>query len=96
MAKLRDKTPHFASDAPSRNKVFVLLLSVCVLQSCRLYLVGTKQDLVANSKSARKVDHADLQSYADGQSVLFSCMFCLALMHLVLKRSAWAVSPGYD
>ncbi|RXM93885.1 Ras-related protein Rab-24 [Acipenser ruthenus] len=32
---------------------------------CRIYLCGTKSDLVGNDRSTRKVDYHDVQDYAD-------------------------------
>ncbi|MBN3320637.1 RAB24 protein, partial [Atractosteus spatula] len=37
-------------------------------EQCRIYLCGTKSDLIEGNRSLRKVDYHDTQDYADGKS----------------------------
>jgi len=50
------------------NQEFLL---VCVvLQHCKIYLCGTKSDLIIGDKSLRQIDYHDAQDFAEGnQSV---------------------------
>ncbi len=51
-----------------------LFLFYYYLQHCKIYLCGTKSDLIEADRSVRQVDYHDVQDFADGKHV-FSC-FC--------------------
>ncbi|MGH0155895.1 UNVERIFIED_CONTAM: hypothetical protein FKN15_030107 [Acipenser sinensis] len=53
------------SSSFQRVQFWVKELQSCE-ELCRIYLCGTKSDLVGNDRSTRKVDYHDVQDYADG------------------------------
>lgn len=52
------------SSSFQRVQFWVKELQSCE-ELCRIYLCGTKSDLVGNDRSTRKVDYHDVQDYAD-------------------------------
>ncbi|XP_041078924.1 ras-related protein Rab-24-like [Polyodon spathula] len=52
------------SSSFQRVQFWVKELQSCE-EHCRIYLCGTKSDLVGNDRSSRKVDYHDVQDYAD-------------------------------
>lgn len=59
------------------------LLPLCLLQGCRIYLCGTKSDLLEEDRRKRGVDFHDVQDYADG-----TAGHCMGL------RCSWLGSAG--
>lgn len=49
-------------------------------QHCKIYLCGTKSDLIEADRSVRQVDFHDVQDFADGKHE-FSC-FCFSMQLL--------------
>lgn len=48
----------------------VCLCTLCVLQHCKIYLCGTKNDLVEADRSLRQIDFHDAQDFAEGNHSL--------------------------
>lgn len=46
----------------------VFYSGVCrALQHCKIYLCGTKSDLIQEDRSLRKIDYHDAQDFAEGE-----------------------------
>lgn len=43
------------------------ILVCCALQHCKIYLCGTKSDLIQEDRSLRKIDYHDAQDFAEGE-----------------------------
>lgn len=41
-------------------------MSVSCIQHCKIYLCGTKNDLVEADRSVRQIDYHDAQDFAEG------------------------------
>lgn len=55
-------------------KLFHCTFIVFVLQQCKIYLCGTKNDLISADRSLRQIDYHDAQDFAEGNYSL-----CLSL-----------------
>lgn len=59
-------------------KIYVENFCLCVcLQHCKIYLCGTKNDLIQGDRSLRRIDYHDVQDFAEG-------IYSLAVRNLVL------------
>ena len=48
--------------------VFCFCVSVSCIQHCKIYLCGTKNDLVEADRSVRQIDYHDAQDFAEGKT----------------------------
>lgn len=64
-------TEHSCTSCVSWNVSVVLFQLICwaFLQNCKIYLCGTKKDLVDADKKAREVDRHDVGDFADGEQL---------------------------
>lgn len=56
------------------HKVRCKILSV-VLQQCKIYLCGTKNDLITADRSLRQIDYHDAQDFAEGIYSLYWSLY---------------------
>ena len=49
-----------------RDLAWILIHIFFLLQNCKIYLCGTKYDMVQNDKKLRQVDYHTTTDYADG------------------------------
>lgn len=61
-------------------------LSVCILQHCKIYLCGTKNDLIEADRSLRQIDYHDAQDFAEGD-------YNLTVINLPLILVFWPDLP---
>lgn len=53
---------------------------IIILQHCKIYLCGTKSDLIEADRSVRQVDYHDVQDFADGKHVFICfCFLCATI-----------------
>lgn len=54
---------------------------------CKIYLCGTKNDLIEANRGTRQVDFHDVQDFADGKPVSFVCVahWCSLLIESLSK-----------
>lgn len=58
--------PHHRRRGAGAGPAGVSLPPLCLPQGCRIYLCGTKSDLLEEDRRKRGVDFHDVQDYADG------------------------------
>lgn len=74
---------------------------LCLPQGCRIYLCGTKSDLLEEDRRKRGVDFHDVQDYADGTAGRRTGPGCSRLGSAGLSRapsapSAWGARGGME
>ncbi|KAJ0061735.1 hypothetical protein NL108_008297, partial [Boleophthalmus pectinirostris] len=60
---------HNATAAVSRAKFWVKELQNCE-EHCKIYLCGTKNDLIQGDRSLRQIDFHDVQDFAEGMNTI--------------------------
>lgn len=58
--------PHYGARGAGGGDVGTPLPPLFLLQGCRIYLCGTKSDLLEEDRRKRGIDFHDVQDYADG------------------------------